>query len=236
MSTAWRRTVKSTSYSGAGAVSFRLGQPIRQSSVSAAAMAISDGAEYGPLGQLPGQSTDSASIPEPEAGVDSINRVHDDSGGSAGHQSLPDASLQLGQVASVQRRTTVCGGRRKTQSTVRDGLTTTFALSGNSDNGISVFRQNREALFRVSLKSRMYRFYNTPCGGHSPPLSLGQTKQPFSRLRLSTRSISSAEVGTPGQALRQPDQQWRQQCESSQQPYLCRPASPARIQVNANRS
>ncbi|HGJ9082291.1 TPA: hypothetical protein ACVGJ1_005737, partial [Pseudomonas aeruginosa] len=36
-----------------------------------------------------------------------------------------DASLQLDQAASIQRRVTTCGGRRKTQPTVRDGLTTT---------------------------------------------------------------------------------------------------------------
>ncbi|HBO7267699.1 TPA: hypothetical protein L4873_006518, partial [Pseudomonas aeruginosa] len=29
------------------------------------------------------------------------------------------------QAASIQRRVTTCGGRRKTQPTVRDGLTTT---------------------------------------------------------------------------------------------------------------
>ncbi|WP_170954877.1 hypothetical protein, partial [Pseudomonas aeruginosa] len=45
-----------------------------------------------------------------------------------GHQSLPDASLQLDQAASIQRRVTTCGGRRKTQPTVRDGLTTTVDL------------------------------------------------------------------------------------------------------------
>ncbi|MCD2948345.1 hypothetical protein, partial [Pseudomonas aeruginosa] len=43
-------------------------------------------------------------------------------------QSLPDASLQLDQAASIQRRVTTCGGRRKTQPTVRDGLTTTSRL------------------------------------------------------------------------------------------------------------
>ncbi|MGP5893774.1 LPS O-antigen chain length determinant protein WzzB, partial [Pseudomonas aeruginosa] len=42
-----------------------------------------------------------------------------------GHQSLLDAPLQLDQAASIQRRVTTCGGRRKTQPTVRDGLTTT---------------------------------------------------------------------------------------------------------------
>ncbi|EQB8434665.1 TPA: hypothetical protein VEM73_004365, partial [Pseudomonas aeruginosa] len=36
-----------------------------------------------------------------------------------------DAPLQLDQAASIQRRVTTCGGRRKTQPTVRDGLTTT---------------------------------------------------------------------------------------------------------------
>ncbi|HHK0229782.1 TPA: hypothetical protein ACQQHX_004177, partial [Pseudomonas aeruginosa] len=36
--------------------------------------------------------------------------------------------LQLDQAASIQRRVTTCGGRRKTQPTVRDGLTTTSAM------------------------------------------------------------------------------------------------------------
>jgi len=49
----------------------------------------------------------------------------DGAGSPAGHQSLPDASLQLGRAASIQRRATTCGGRRKTQPTVWDGLTTT---------------------------------------------------------------------------------------------------------------
>ncbi|WP_181859554.1 hypothetical protein, partial [Pseudomonas aeruginosa] len=43
-----------------------------------------------------------------------------------GHQPLLDAPLQLDQAASIQRRVTTCGGRRKTQPTVRDGLTTTL--------------------------------------------------------------------------------------------------------------
>ncbi|WP_458219803.1 hypothetical protein, partial [Pseudomonas aeruginosa] len=38
-----------------------------------------------------------------------------------------DAPLQLDQAASIQRRVTTCGGRRKTQPTVRDGLTTTIS-------------------------------------------------------------------------------------------------------------
>ncbi|MCC0375762.1 hypothetical protein, partial [Pseudomonas aeruginosa] len=45
-----------------------------------------------------------------------------------GHQSLLDAPLQLDQAASIQRRVTTCGGRRKTQPTVRDGLTTTLRI------------------------------------------------------------------------------------------------------------
>ncbi len=49
----------------------------------------------------------------------------DGAGGPTGHQSLLDAPLQLDQAASIQRRVTTCGGRRKTQPTVRDGLTTT---------------------------------------------------------------------------------------------------------------
>nr|WP_275404486.1 transposase [Pseudomonas aeruginosa] len=40
-------------------------------------------------------------------------------------KALTDAPLQLDQAASIQRRATACGGRRKTQPTVRDGLTTT---------------------------------------------------------------------------------------------------------------
>ncbi|WP_212711062.1 hypothetical protein, partial [Pseudomonas aeruginosa] len=38
------------------------------------------------------------------------------------------APLQLDQAASIQRRVTTCSGRRKTQPTVRDGLTTTFIV------------------------------------------------------------------------------------------------------------
>ncbi|MDQ9146195.1 cbb3-type cytochrome c oxidase subunit I, partial [Pseudomonas aeruginosa] len=33
----------------------------------------------------------------------------------------------------IQRRATACGGRRKTQPTVRDGLTTTFAVEKRSE-------------------------------------------------------------------------------------------------------
>ncbi|MGI0782174.1 hypothetical protein ACRCP7_33125, partial [Pseudomonas aeruginosa] len=47
------------------------------------------------------------------------------------------------QAASIQRRVTTCGGRRKTQPTVRDGLTTTkhaaagFACLHAIGNGIA---------------------------------------------------------------------------------------------------
>ncbi|HGM8306183.1 TPA: hypothetical protein ACPHXK_000428, partial [Pseudomonas aeruginosa] len=37
------------------------------------------------------------------------------------------------QAASIQRRVTTCGGRRKTQPTVRDGLTTTDSFQGIVD-------------------------------------------------------------------------------------------------------
>ncbi|CDI94685.1 pyridoxamine 5'-phosphate oxidase [Pseudomonas aeruginosa PA38182] len=65
---------------------------------------------------------------ESSVGVGPVNGLPDGAGGPTGHQSLLDAPLQLDQAASIQRRVTTCGGRRKTQPTVRDGLTTTFHL------------------------------------------------------------------------------------------------------------
>ncbi|MCV3978350.1 hypothetical protein, partial [Pseudomonas aeruginosa] len=57
-----------------------------------------------------------------------------------GHQSLLDAPLQLDQAASIQRRVTTCGGRRKTQPTVRDGLTTT----GSDEIGQHCFEREQK--------------------------------------------------------------------------------------------
>ncbi|WP_241387783.1 hypothetical protein, partial [Pseudomonas aeruginosa] len=44
------------------------------------------------------------------------------------------APLQLDQAASIQRRVTTCGGRRKTQPTVWDGLTTTVLINLQIDS------------------------------------------------------------------------------------------------------
>jgi putative transposase len=91
-----------------------LGQPVRQPPVSAAVVAISDGAEHESPGKLLGQLANGTTVPQLEIRMDSGDRLRDRFGSSTGHQSLPDAPLQLDQAASVQRRTATCGGRRKT--------------------------------------------------------------------------------------------------------------------------
>lgn len=61
-----------------------------------------------------GQLTDGTVVPESEVGVGSADRLSSSLGGAAGHQPLPDASLQLGQAASIQRRAAARCCRRKT--------------------------------------------------------------------------------------------------------------------------
>lgn len=96
--------LRATRQTAAGIVSFRSGQLVRQPPFSAAVVAISDGTEHEPLRQLLGQFTDGMVVPEPEVGVGSAERLPNSPGGTTGHQPLPDASLQLGQAASIPRR------------------------------------------------------------------------------------------------------------------------------------
>lgn len=89
-------------------------------------VAIPNAADHKPSGELLGLFANGAPVQHPEVGVDPVDWLPDNAGGPARHQPLPDAPLQREQATPAQRRATACGGRRKTQPTVRDELTTTF--------------------------------------------------------------------------------------------------------------
>ncbi len=57
-----------------------------------------------------------------------VNWLHDGTGSTTGHQPLPAAPAKLDTATSVQSRIGTGRRRRKTQRSVRDGLTTTHSL------------------------------------------------------------------------------------------------------------
>lgn len=98
--------------------------------VPATTLVLPDAAEHEPSGELLGQFANRAPVPQSVVGMDLVDGLLDGAGGPAGHQPLPDAPFRLDQAASVQRRANACRRRRKTQPSVRDGLTTTVTSCG----------------------------------------------------------------------------------------------------------